>query len=85
MRLGRFKEIKMSSWRDCAAPIIRNVILTIGREDEKKLRKALFDAYPFGERKYTPYKIWLDEIKRQVGSKKKGPDLFAGGEYVRGG
>lgn len=73
----------MSSWRDRAAPIIRGVILEVGREDEKKLRKALFDAYPFGERKYTPYKIWLDEIKRQVGSKKPGPDLFASGEYVR--
>jgi hypothetical protein len=43
----------------------------------------LFDAYPFGERKYTPYKIWLDEIKRQVGTKKEGPDLFASGEYKR--
>lgn len=75
----------MSSWRDRAAPIIRKVILDVGREDEKKLRKALHDAYPFGERDYTPYKIWLDEIKRQVGTKNKGPDLFNSGDYIRGG
>jgi hypothetical protein len=74
----------MSLWRDNASQIIRSVILEVGRKDEKKLRKALSDAYPFGERKYTPYKIWLDEIKRQVGTKKAGPDLFTTGEYVRG-
>ena len=74
----------MSSWRDRAAPIIREVILRVGREDAGKLKRELFDAYPFGERKYTPYKIWLDEIKRQVGMKNKGPDLFATGEHERG-
>jgi len=74
----------MSSWRDHAAQVIKQVILEVGREDAGKLKRALFDAYPFGERKYTPYKVWLDEIKRQVGTKTKGPDLFASGEYKRG-
>ena len=74
----------MTSWRDRAAPIIRDVILRVGLKDTVKLRKELFDAYPFGERKYTPYKIWLEEIQRQVGTKKVGPDLFATGEYKRG-
>jgi hypothetical protein len=37
--------------------------------DEATIKKALHDAYPFGERKYHPYKIWLDEIKRQRGKK----------------
>ena len=32
-------------------------------------RRALKDAYPFGERRYAPYKIWLDEIARQKGKK----------------
>jgi hypothetical protein len=41
---------------------------TVGK-DEKEIRKALHDAYPFGPREYHPYKIWLDEIKRQRGSK----------------
>jgi hypothetical protein len=28
--------------------------------------KALFDAYPFGERRYTPYKEWLDERAKAI-------------------
>jgi len=58
-----------SSWRDIAAPIIRQV-LALGLET-KAQRKALHAAYPFGERKYHPYKIWLDEISRQTGRKPK--------------
>jgi hypothetical protein len=56
----------MSYWRQQAAPIIERVIREIGMDDMKKLRKALHDAYPFGERKYHPYKIWCAEVKRQV-------------------
>lgn len=72
----------MSSWRDMAAPIIKDVIESVGTSDMKALRTALRDRYPFGERKYLPYKVWLDEIQRQIGS--MGPredrrtiDLFA--------
>src|SRR3990167_983365 len=25
--------------------------------------KEIFDAYPFGMRHYTPYKIWLEQVK----------------------
>ena len=59
----------MTTWRDIARPIIADVINRVGVEDEKALKKALFDAYPFGERQYHPYKIWLDEIKIQRGFK----------------
>ena len=69
----------MSSWRDKAYPIIRAVIDREGRDDMKKLRKALRDAYPFGERKYYPYKVWCDEVKRQVGTMPK-HDMFNEGE-----
>jgi len=55
------------SWRDYARPIIARVIADTGRDDEKALRKALRDAYPFGERRYHPYKIWCSEVKRQLG------------------
>ena len=54
-----------------ARPIIVKVIKRVGLKDKKALKKALYDAYPFGQRKYHPYKIWLDEIKRHTG--KKGP------------
>ena len=54
-----------SRWRNYAAPIIQNVLREHADADEKTIRKALHDAYPFGQRKYHPYKIWCDEIKRQ--------------------
>jgi hypothetical protein len=64
------------SWREIAAPIIAKVLAdTDGRPQGERL-KALRNAYPFGERKYHPYKIWLDEIARQTGRK---PPLSAGG------
>ena len=53
------------SWRERAAPIIRQVIAS----EPENLRKALRDAYPFGARKMWPYKIWCDEIRRQLGKK----------------
>jgi hypothetical protein len=56
----------MSYWRRQAIPIIRRVIEEVGRDDERALRKALAEAYPFGPRAYHPYKIWLDEIKKQL-------------------
>ena len=61
------------TWRDYAKPIINRVIREVGTDDKKKLRKALRDAYPFGERRYYPYKVWLDGIKIQLGEKKRGP------------
>jgi hypothetical protein len=76
----------MNSWRDVAGPIIAKVIAQ-NRGDPKALRRALRDAYPFGERAYWPYKVWCDEVQRQLGTKPRGarsarehaatPDLFA--------
>ncbi len=33
---------------------------------EKEMRQAVFDAYPFGVRSYSPYKIWLDEAGKWI-------------------
>jgi hypothetical protein len=72
------------SWRQYSAPIIKRVIEQCGTEDMKLLRKKLHEAYPFGERKYHPYKIWCDEIRRQLGlnptksAKQKAAALIAG-------
>jgi hypothetical protein len=57
------------SWRETARPIISKILNE--HTDEAAIKKALFDAYPFGERRYHPYKIWLDEIRRQRGLKGK--------------
>lgn len=55
--------------RNEAAPIIAKIIAEVGITDEKLLRKRLKEAYPFGTRAYHPYKIWRDEIKRQLARK----------------
>lgn len=55
------------SWRNAAAPIVAEVIRRVGRQDIRALRKALADAYPWGERKRYPYKAWLAEIREQLG------------------
>jgi hypothetical protein len=57
----------MASWRDRARPIVANVLRETEGQPEEAIKKALFDAYPFNERRYTPYKIWLNEIRRQRG------------------
>jgi hypothetical protein len=55
------------SWADRAAPIVGEVIRRVGRSDMRALRKALAEAYPFGERANSPYKAWLAEVRRQLG------------------
>ena len=58
-----------SHWRRKARPIIERVLAETKGQDEKMIRRALRDAYPFGLRKYHPYKIWCDEIRLQTGKK----------------
>ena len=70
MMAGRYE----SPWRKKASEVIAGVIADMGVGDKKALRKALREAYPFGERARHPYKIWLDEVKRQLGEK---PPLYA--------
>lgn len=62
------------SWREIARPIIAQVLADTKGQPEQAIRKALKDAYPFGARMWHPYKVWLNEIKRQrfpLSSKKK--------------
>jgi len=56
-----------SNWRNVAAPIIAKVLAD--HPDGVGLAKSLREAYPFGERKMHPYKIWCDEVARQTGRK----------------
>lgn len=55
------------TWRDDCRPIIREVLERTKGLTEREILKALSDAYPYGERKRHPYKIWLNEIKVQRG------------------
>jgi hypothetical protein len=61
-----------SHWRATAAEVISEVLDQCSwntPEDEKATRARLREAYPFGEKAHHPYKIWLDEIARQMGKK----------------
>lgn len=58
------------TWRDSARPLIAKALEETKGKTEQEIRKALRDAYPWGERRMHPYKIWCDEIKRQRGLKK---------------
>lgn len=60
-----------SYWRTKAREIITDVLNKQKGAPESEIRKALHNAYPFGPRKYHPYKIWLDEIALQRGKKKR--------------
>lgn len=53
------------TWRDSARPIIAKVLADNEGKTDKEIRRALRDAYPWGQRAMHPYKIWCDEIKVQ--------------------
>lgn len=55
------------SLRDIAAPAVAEIVRQVGREDPAALRRALTRAYPFAERRGWAYKVWLSEIKTQIG------------------
>ncbi len=54
------------TWRQMAAPIIAAVIAEHKAAGERAVRRALRDAYPWGERENHPYKVWLDECRKQM-------------------
>jgi len=58
-----------SYWRGIAAPIIAEVIAKMEGKPIDKIKVAISKRYPFGERENHPYKIWLDEIARQLKTK----------------
>jgi hypothetical protein len=55
----------VGTWRFDAALIIERVLAETKGQPEAAIKKALRDAYPFGERAMWPYKVWLSEIRRQ--------------------
>ncbi len=62
----------MGTWRDIARPIIQKIIIENEGRDSKELKKLISNEYPFGERQYHPYKVWLDEIKVQLKERRFG-------------
>jgi len=68
-----------SRWREIAEPIIREIVGQYP-EDCPERRKALKVAYPFGERKYWPYKMWLKVVSEYT--KKKPPKPLRTDQYT---
>ena len=64
------------SWRESAKRRIYEIHKTIPADATLKERtKAIDDAYPFGPRKYHPYKMWLIERRAYLaryGYRKRG-------------
>lgn len=56
----------MPGWRLRAREVIRETIAANPdlRGDLDAMRRKISDAYPFGERRYLPYKAWLDEVAK---------------------
>jgi hypothetical protein len=48
------------TWREYANKVIQDN----PNMAEEELKRLISKAYPFGERKYHPYKIWLDCVKK---------------------
>jgi hypothetical protein len=60
-----------SYWRDRLRPIVTKAFNDCEGCDKKALRKHLKPLFPYGERRGWPYKVWLDEIRLQLGKPKK--------------
>ena len=48
----------MNTWRDHAQVVILRVMAANPGVTGPELRQLLSAAYPFGERKYWPYRVW---------------------------
>lgn len=69
-----------SNWRRHSRIVIDRVLAENPGVDEAKLFKLISAAYPFGERKYHRYKIWLSEVAatRKQRNPRQLPDCDAG-------
>jgi hypothetical protein len=53
-----------SRWRQTANKVIARVVKENPDLPEAELRNKISDAYPFGERAYHPYTIWLSAVNQ---------------------
>ncbi len=54
-----------SDWRIHSRNVLARLLEQAYAEawDLARLKQAIFDVYPFGQRHYMPYQIWLSEKK----------------------
>lgn len=59
--------MSQSYWRNRAAAVIYEVLREMPPDSTiEQKRAALKKAYPFGERRMHPYKIWCDQVKKML-------------------
>ncbi len=54
------------TWRERARPIIAKVIAEVGTSDMPALKRALREAFPWGDVSW-PRKVWRSEVRCQLG------------------
>lgn len=60
------------TWRRRAARIIEGVLAALPKDASDKVKRAaISNAYPWGERKYHPYKEWCKAVKDAIGPSRK--------------
>lgn len=53
-------------WRDHSREVINRVTGERGTSDPDALEKAIRAAYPFGERRYYPYRVFCEEVRKHM-------------------
>jgi len=62
------------TWRTQSARIIAKALASVpATATEKEVRAILYPLYPFGERKYHPYKQWCRAVKDALAARKAKP------------
>lgn len=69
----------MSHWKDTAERVIRKAMAEAKEQglDFEATTKLVDSRYPFGERAYHPYKMWL-KVRRDLLRPKMGPHAAPG-------
>lgn len=63
-----------ATWRTHSARIIANALADVpATATEKEIRAILYPLYPFGERKYHPYKQWCRAVNDALAARKRKP------------
>lgn len=55
------------SWRERSIEVIDAVKRANPGADRETLRRLVSEAYPFGERRFHPYKVWLGVVRELLG------------------
>lgn len=52
------------TWREKARSVLVELRPKVDKSNLGEARRLVFDAYPFGRRQNTPYKIWCQEVRK---------------------